>query len=85
VQQCFFCKKDINSLQFESLVQLLRLRNGRACDAVRLHFVEGLSVPDAAKKAGIDYQLALKAVYRARRGVALAKTVCDSTKPVKNH
>lgn len=68
----------MTAAQFDALVQLLRLRNGPACDAVRLHLVAGLSVPDAAKRASIGYQLALKAVYRAQRGVALAKKVCES-------
>ena len=59
--------------QFTALAQLLRLRAGPAQDAVRLHLVQGLSVPDAARAAGVDYQLALKAVYRVNAGLALTK------------
>jgi hypothetical protein len=60
--------------QFQALAQLLRLRAGPAQEAVRLHLVTGLSVPDSARTAGVDYQLALKATYRAKAGAALAKT-----------
>jgi DNA-directed RNA polymerase specialized sigma24 family protein len=59
--------------QFTALAQLLRLRAGPARQAVRLHLVQGLSVPDAARAAGVDYQLALKAVYRVNAGLALTK------------
>lgn len=59
--------------QFTALAQLLRLRAGPAQEAVRMHLVQGLSVPDAARKAGVDYQLALKAVYRVKEGLALIK------------
>lgn len=62
--------------QFESLAQLLRLRPGFTLDAVRLHMTQGLPVPDAARAAGADYQLTLKAVHRARAGLALARRVC---------
>ncbi len=58
--------------QFDALAQLLRLRQGPAQEAVRLHLVQGLSVPDAARKAGVNYQLALKAVKRAKAGHKLA-------------
>jgi hypothetical protein len=59
--------------QFQALAQLLRLRAGPAREAVALHLVQGLSVPAAARAAGVDYQLALKAVYRANAGLALAR------------
>jgi hypothetical protein len=63
----------LTEAQFTALAQLLRLRTGTAQDAVRLHLVQGLSVPDAARAAGVDYQLALKAVYRVNAGLELAK------------
>jgi hypothetical protein len=59
--------------QFTALAQLLRLRKGPAKEAVRIHLVQGLSVPDAARSAGVDYQLALKAVYRVKAGLELAR------------
>ena len=59
--------------QFTALAQLLRLRPGPAQEAVRLHLVQGLSVPDSARAAGADYQLALKAVYRVNAGLELVK------------
>jgi hypothetical protein len=62
--------------QFEALAQLLRLRAGPAQEAVRLHLVQGLSVPDASRSAGVDYQLGLKAVKRAKGGLALAQKAC---------
>jgi hypothetical protein len=42
---------------------------------VRLHLVTSLSVPDAARAAGVDYQLALKAAYRVKAGLALIKKI----------
>jgi hypothetical protein len=63
--------------QFTALAQLLRLRQGPAQDAVRLHLVQGLSVPDAARAAGVDYQLALKAVKRAKDGMKLVNTASN--------
>jgi hypothetical protein len=61
--------------QFTALAQLLRLRAGPVQEAVRLHLVQGLGVPDAARASGADYQLALKAVYRVNVGLALVKIV----------
>jgi hypothetical protein len=61
--------------QFTALAQLLRLRQGRAQEAVRLHLVQNLSVPDAARSAGVDYQLALKAAHRVNAGLALIKKI----------
>ncbi len=63
--------------QFDALAQLLRMLPGPAKDAARLHFVSGLSVPDAARAVGIDYQLALKAVYRVQKGFKLAASALD--------
>ena len=63
--------------QFTALAQLLRLRAGPARQAVRLRLVQGLSVPDAARAAGVDYQLALKAVYRVKTGLVLIKKIAD--------
>ena len=59
--------------QFTALAQLLRLRTGPTREAVRLHLVQGLTVPDSARAAGVDYQLALKAVYRVKAGFKLAE------------
>jgi hypothetical protein len=73
VDQSFEGILSVTSEQFTALAQLLRLRQGPAQDAVRLHLVQGLSVPDAARAAGVDYQLALKAVYRVNVGLDLAK------------
>ena len=63
--------------QIAALAQLLRLRAGPAREAVRLHLVQGMSVPDAARAAGVDYQLALKAVYRVKAGLVLIKKIAD--------
>jgi hypothetical protein len=62
----------VTEAQFQALAQLLRLRQGQAQEAVRLHLVQGLRVPDAARVAGAKYQLALKAVKRAKDGHKLA-------------
>ena len=44
----------MTDLQFQALAQLLRLRAGPAQEAVRLHLVQGLSVPDSARAAGVN-------------------------------
>lgn len=63
--------------QFAALSQLLRLRPGPAQDAARLHMVDGLSVPDAARRAGCEYRCAWQAVQRARAGLELARQAAD--------
>ena len=60
--------------QFTALAQLLRLRNGPAREAANLHLVQGLTVPDAARQAGMDYRAATYSVKRVKEGLALAKT-----------
>lgn len=61
--------------QFKALAELLRLRAGPAQTAARLVLVGGLSVPDAARSAGIEYIAAHKAVKRAERGLTLVNQV----------
>lgn len=61
--------------QFAALSELLRLRAGPAQNAARLVLVDRLSVPDAARSAGIEYIAAHKAVKRAERGLTLVKQV----------
>jgi predicted DNA-binding protein (UPF0251 family) len=65
--------------QFTALATLLRLRDGATAEAVRLVLVDGLSVPDAAAKAGVEYALAWKAVKRAKDGLELARQACGTT------
>lgn len=65
--------------QFKALCELLSLRPSPSNDALRLHLVEGLSVPDAARRAGCTYTAAWKAVQRAHRGVRLARLVVDKS------
>lgn len=72
----------VTSEQFTALAQLLRLRVGPAREAVRLHLVQGLSVPESARAAGVDYQLALKAVYRVKAGAELARSAAGLCNPV---
>lgn len=64
--------------QLKALCELLSLRKSQSNDALRLHLVEGLSVPDAARRAGCTYTAAWKAVQRAQRGVRLAWIVADA-------
>lgn len=66
--------------QFAALCELLSLRTSRSNDALRLHLVEGLSVPDAARRAGCTYTAAWKAVKRAARGIELARQVALTKK-----
>jgi hypothetical protein len=63
----------MTSDQFTALAQLLRLRTGPAREAASLHLVQGLTVPDAARAAGMDYRAATYAVKRVKEGLALAK------------
>lgn len=67
--------------QFAALAQLLRLRPSPTLSAVELHLVQGLSVPDAARQAGAEYQLVLKAAKRAKDGLALARQACGLGAP----
>lgn len=59
--------------QFTALAQLLRLRPGPAQDAARLVMVQGMAAPDAARKVGMEYPDAHRAVKRVRTGLDLAK------------
>lgn len=59
--------------QFDALAKLLRLRQGPARDVVRLVLVDGLTVPDAARAAGLEYRAAHRAVQRAKAGLELAR------------
>ena len=63
----------MTEVEFAALAQLLRLWSGPTREAVRLHLVQGLSVPDAARAAGMGYRAATYAVKRAKEGLALAK------------
>lgn len=65
--------------QFTALCELLSLRRSPSNDALRLHLVEGLSVPDAARSAGCTYTAAWKAVNRAMRGLELAQAAVDNS------
>lgn len=59
--------------QFAALAELLRLRAGPSEAVVKLVLVDGESVPDAARIAGVSYQAAYKAVGRVQRGLELAR------------
>jgi len=59
--------------QFSALSGLLRLKPGPTNDAVRLHLVDGLSVPEAARLAGAEYRGTTYAVKRALAGLELAR------------
>lgn len=61
--------------QFVALSEMLRLKPGPTNDAVRLHLVDGLSVPEAARTAGADYRGTTYAVKRALAGLELARRV----------
>ena len=72
-------KSNANTLtaaQFAALSELLRLREGSAQAAAAMVLVEGSSVADAARLAGLPYPRAWQAVQRAQRGLKLAHSVC---------
>lgn len=59
--------------QFAALAELLRLRAGPAQEVARLVLVEGISVPEAARTAGLEYTAASQAVRRVRLGLELSR------------
>ncbi len=59
--------------QFNAIAELLRLRDSAAANAAYSHYVDGLSIADAAKAAGASYNGAYQAVERVQRGLDLAK------------
>ena len=59
--------------QFSAIAELLRLRAGPAQIVARMVLVDGLSVPDAARSAGLEYTAAHKAVKRVQVGLELAR------------
>lgn len=61
--------------QFTALATLIGLRQSASREAARLVLVDGLSVIDAAARAGITQQGANQAVLRCRRGIDLALQV----------
>ena len=62
--------------EFAALAQLLRLRGGPAQEVARLVLVEGLTVPLAAERAGLELRAAYLAAQRAREGLLLARKSC---------
>ena len=65
--------------QFAALAQLLRLRGGAAQEVARLVLVDGLSVPDAAARTGLELRAAYYAAERAQQGMDLARKACGSS------
>lgn len=68
--------------QFAALTQLMRLKPGPVNYAVRLHLVEGLSVPEAARMAGADYRGTTYAIKRAKAGLDLARKAALPSLPL---
>lgn len=63
----------MTSDQFAALAELLRLRAGPAQQVANLVLVDGLAVPEAARRVGLEYTAASQAVRRVRRGLELAR------------
>lgn len=68
----------LSAEQFDALADLLSLRPGAAQDAARLVLVGGLRMADAARQVALPYQCAWRAVQRAKRGLELARAVCEA-------
>jgi len=68
----------LSAAQFDALADLLSLRPGPAQDAARLVLVGGLRMADAARQVALPYQCAWRAVQRAKRGLELARAVCEA-------
>lgn len=62
----------ISEKQFAALVELRSMPPGPARDAARLVLVQGCSVADAARAAGLQYRHAWRAVKRAESAFDLA-------------
>ena len=65
----------MTSDQFAALAELLCLRGGPATEGVRLVLVEGLSITQAAERAGCSRQSVGNALKRCQRGLELARRV----------
>jgi len=63
----------MTTAQFQALAELLRLRGGPATDAARLVLVDGLTVTEAAQRAGVSSSGVSNALARCRRGMELAR------------
>ena len=59
--------------QFAALSELLRLRGGPATEGVRLVLVDGLSITQAAERAGCSRQSVGNALKRCQDGMALVR------------
>lgn len=66
----------MTNAQFDALAKLMRMRGGSAQETARLVIVDGLSVPDACRKTGLDPRLAHRAVKNARACLELSKLAC---------
>lgn len=65
--------------QFESLVKLMSLRDGPTREVVRLVFVEGMAIADAARAAGIGYPMAYNSVRRVTNFLNLVSILMGET------
>ena len=63
---------------FDMLCELIHMRDSASREVARLHLVEGVSVPEAAQRAGIGKIGGYKAVQRVREGLELARRVVAS-------
>lgn len=64
--------------QFAALAELLRLRQSASREAARLVLVEGMSVGEAAQRAGISSQGVSNALASCQRGIELARLVAGA-------
>lgn len=65
----------MNSVQFDALSRLLRLREGPARNAARLILVEKQSVNNAARLAGCSNQSASNTHQRCLAGLRLIRNI----------
>ena len=64
--------------QFKALEEIMGLnKTKKTTQAIRLHLVDGLRMPDAAKQADLEYQQAVQAISRAKKKVALCHQVVN--------
>lgn len=65
--------------QWRDLQKLIGRGESAGTEAARLHLVEGLSITEAAKRAGCSPQTASNAVVRRRESIDLCRSVAGVT------
>ena len=71
-------RETITGEQFSALAELLGLHDGPAREGARAVMCDGMSVNAAAAQAGCLRQSVSNTLRRCRRGLELARAVCEA-------